>query len=178
MEKRDLEDNKQSPATGYLDLLDAMLAGRTLGRTDIDKALAIVNAGQTAPYLSEFLSAMSDGRMPGKLTRAVSLFAIEAALQTSAGRKAAGLPPRGRGQHPKFSAAHYEIGSVAENIARDLVLGKLTRPQARQALAEHIGDANTKTLDRLLDDLCKRASRQLWIEEQERFLDGLSDTPK
>lgn len=165
MEKRSIDDEKSSDHADWRDLLDAAVDGRVLGTSDIEQAIVIVETGAAHAHLSKFFSATLDGRLPDKLTRAVGLVAFDLAMRTAAGRKAAGLPPRGRGKHWKFDASVYGIGSIPETIARDSLSGKVSRPQARMALAEHIGDANTKTLDRLLDDLRERVSLLLLIEK-------------
>lgn len=120
----------------------------------IDKVDSIIAKRQASSYIVRFFQDAMVGRPSAPMDRVVARVALERALATPAGRKAAGLPRVGRGGDPRFNAHNYGPDSEAIAIGLRYRNGKLTRAQAREQLALAIeGEANIKTLDKLLDDL-------------------------
>lgn len=129
---------------------------RERARQLISDAINIIEKRQAEPHIDRFFLAVSQGKLPEPLDRLVATFALRRALNTAPGRKAAGLPARGRGKDPRFDASTYGPGSEPLRIAALYREGDLTRAQARDDLSLVLGGGNNKTLDALLDGLCER----------------------
>jgi hypothetical protein len=98
--------------------------------------------------------ALFNDLQPDPLDAAVVIHGLNRALEVPEGRRALGVSAKGRGVAVQYDPSTYRHGSPAVEIALCFTQGKLTRAEARQELAEHTG-GNIKTLDRLLDDLCR-----------------------
>jgi hypothetical protein len=128
------------------------------------KALQIIGEHKSERPIARVILALSAGLDPDPQDAAVVIQSLFRAMYTPEGRRLLGMKPRARGHSARYDAWHYLHASLAEgvalhdspagDVARRFSQGTLTRAQARDKLAEQIGDGNYKTFDRLLTDLC------------------------
>lgn len=118
------------------------------------KALQIIAGRESERPIMKVLQALSAGLDPDPQDAAVLIQSLFCALLEPDGRKLLGMKPFARGKSARYDVMNYSHDSPAGDVARRFSQGALTRAQARQELAEHVGSANIKTLDRMLTDLC------------------------
>lgn len=118
-------------------------------------ALQIINERKADPYIQRFLQALIDDERPSPQDTAVAFLGLLQTLNTAEGRKALGVSPKRRGKAAQYDPTSYGNGSPVAEIIERFAFGYISRPQARQALAEHTDGGNIKTLDKLLDGLCR-----------------------
>jgi hypothetical protein len=124
-------------------------------------ALQIIDERKADPYIQRFLQALVDDERPSPQDTAVVFWGLIRALNTAESRKALGASPKRRGNASRYDPATYGNGSPVAEIIERFAFGYLSRPQARQALAEHTDGGNFKTLDKLLDGLCRHLGYSL-----------------
>ena len=89
-----------------------------------------------------------------------SMTAFTAAIQTTQGRKAAGLPPRKRGVAKKYDPKKASFGTKEFEIVVQLIKGELTQEEAEQLLfnAMHPREPDMRTIRRFIEDVRPHAN--------------------
>ena len=120
------------------------------------EAVQIVERRDADDYVQRAIEALCDGRAAEPLDALVVAYCLTRAQNTAEGRRMLGLSRTGRGKSARLNPIFYFPGSPVHELVRRFSLGEVNRSAARVALAEHIGDANMKTLNGMLDSLCRR----------------------
>ncbi|WP_367394558.1 hypothetical protein [Cupriavidus sp. Agwp_2] len=129
---------------------------------NVSDALRIISDGHAEPFLLRWMNAAINGDNDDAKVAALAMHAILRNKEDPADNKAtgrvrrwAGLPPRVRGQDPRYNPDLHPLDSDTFAIALDYIMGRKNRQQALSELEAHVG-GSPRTLAQLLDDLCAK----------------------
>ncbi|WP_233849509.1 hypothetical protein [Paraburkholderia sp. HD33-4] len=119
------------------------------------EAVRIIEQREADAHLDRVIQMLFEGGEREPLDALVVMLGLTRALRSPEGRKMLGASRKGRRKEARFESVQYFRGGAVFEVVRCFSEGELTRAAAREALAEHVGDANIKTLNALLDSLCR-----------------------